>query len=336
MRVPGVKTARHAATWLRGRFGRSALILGYHRVAETAVDPFNLCVSPAHFAEHLDILRQITNVVDLEALQLGLQTGDLPRRAVAITFDDGYQDNLTTALPLLAAHELPATLFVIAGALGRPFWWDELSRLVFGTAVLPEALTLQIGNRSLTWSSVGERYITWRKQSLSPRQDLFQQLYGQLRQDVEDRTSLVSQLQTWAASSGGPPAPPAPPTLTPDELKSLAAHPLITIGAHTITHPQLSKLLPATQSEEIQGSKTSLETLLNQPVTYFSYPHGDNPPATRRIVQNVGYHLACTSEYNVVRPSSNLFALPRLWPANVDGDRFGRWLSWWLERGEVR
>jgi peptidoglycan/xylan/chitin deacetylase (PgdA/CDA1 family) len=333
MRVPGVKTVRRAATWLRGRFGRSALILGYHRVAETAVDPFNLCVSPAHFAEQLDALRRKANVVTLETVRLGLQTGDLPRRGVAITFDDGYQDNLTMALPLLAARELPATLFIVSGVLGQPFWWDELGRLVFGTAVLPEKLNLQVGNNSLTWSSLDERYITRRKQGPSPRHDLFQQLYELLGRCAVDRPSLLSQLQTWAESGAGPAAPPAIPNLTPEELREMATHPLITIGAHTVSHPHLSALPATALREEIMASKSGLEALLNRPVSFFSYPHGDSPPAARQLVQKAGYHLACTSKLNVVRPGSDPFALPRLWPTDMDGERFERWLELWLERG---
>jgi peptidoglycan/xylan/chitin deacetylase (PgdA/CDA1 family) len=330
MKVRGLKTARRGATWLRGRFGRSALILGYHRVAETAVDPFNIAIRPDHFAQQLDALRQMADVVDLETLRHGLQSGNLPRRAVAITFDDGYQDNLTAALPLLEARQIPATLFAISGAPGQVFWWEELGRLILETAVLPDSLSLQIGGQPFTWSVMDSRHAAARKPTISPRRHLFQQLYGLLGRWGEERPLLLTHLQTWATSAGSTP-PAAARALTPDELKSLAAHPLITIGAHTVSHPQLSSLPPAAQRQEIEGSKTSLEALLSQPVPFFSFPHGDCPPTARVLLREAGYTLACTSAPDVARPHSDLYSLPRFWPTDVDGDQFARWLRRWLD-----
>ncbi|MFO7679733.1 MAG: polysaccharide deacetylase family protein [Chloroflexota bacterium] len=331
MKVRGLKTIRRGTTWLRGRFGRSALILGYHRVAETAVDPFNIAIHPDHFAQQLDALRQMADVVDLETLRCGLQSGNLPRRTVAVTFDDGYQDNLTAALPLLAARNLPATLFAISGAPGQVLWWEELGRLILETAVLPDSLSLQIGGQPFTWEVTDSRYATARKPAILPRRHLFQQLYGLLGRWREERPLLLTQLQTWAFSAGSTP-PTAARALTHDELKSMAAHPLITIGAHTVSHPQLSTLPPAAQREEIEGSKTSLEAVLNQPVSFFSFPHGDCPPVARVLVQEAGYTLACTSVPDVVRPHSDLYSVPRFWPTDTDGATFARWLRRWLER----
>jgi peptidoglycan/xylan/chitin deacetylase (PgdA/CDA1 family) len=331
MRIRGLKTARRAARWLRSRAGRSALILGYHRVATTTIDPFGICVSPDHFDGQLDALRQMADVIDLNTLRQGLQSGNLPKRAVAVTFDDGYQDNLTTALPLLAAQNIPATVFVVSGVLGQEFWWDRLARLIFETAVLPDTLTLQIGGEILNWSVMDDRYITWRKRNLSPRRRLFQRLYELLGQWEEQRPFILAQLQTWVESTGTV-SDVTNRALTPDELTTLANHHHITIGAHTVTHPTLSKLPLTAQQEEIQSSKTSLEALLEQPVSFFSYPHGDSPPATQHLVQKAGYNLACTSMNNVARPHGDLFALPRFWPPDIDGDNFTRWLRLWLER----
>jgi peptidoglycan/xylan/chitin deacetylase (PgdA/CDA1 family) len=331
MKIRGLKTVRYATRWLRSRIGRSALILGYHRVTETAIDPFGICVSPDHFAGQLDALCQMANVVDLDTVRRGLHSGNLPRRAVAVTFDDGYQDNLTTALPLLAARNIPATVFVVSGALGQEFWWDRLARLIFETAVLPHTLNLQIGSEYLNWSVMDDQYITWRQQNLSPRRHLFQQLYELLMHWWEERPLILAQLQTWAENTGTI-SDVTSRALTPDELRILANHHQIAIGAHTVTHPPLTKLSLTTQQEEIRSCKTSLEVLLEQPVSFFSYPHGDSLPATQHLVQKAGYNLACTSTNNVARPHSDLFNLPRFWPPDLDSDNFARWLRLWLER----
>lgn len=331
MRRYGQKTARRAAAWLRSRFRPTALILGYHRIAATAVDPYSLCVSPDHFAQQLDVLCRVANVIDLETLRHELLNGSLPERAVAITFDDGYQDNLVTALPLLAARQLPATVFVVSGTLGQEFWWDMLARLIFETAVLPDTLTLQSGEQTIQWTVPDPADSTLQKDGHSPRHHLFHQLYSQMiKLKVEERPSFLAQIQTWA-SANHPLVAAHTLAMTPSELQTLAVNKLITIGAHTISHPPLGQLPTATQREEIIGSKTSLESLIKQPIPFFSYPHGDSALAVQQLVQAAGFRLACTSGNDVVFPSSNLYCLPRFWPADMDGDRFARWLRPWLK-----
>src|SRR5579872_3705746 len=105
------------------------LILLYHRVAEgVAADLFSVTVSPRRFAEQVDALAAEYDVVPLTEVF----SGSPHRPVIAITFDDGYADNLDAAR-LLAARDLPATFFLTSGQLGsdREFWWDELARLVF-------------------------------------------------------------------------------------------------------------------------------------------------------------------------------------------------------------
>jgi peptidoglycan/xylan/chitin deacetylase (PgdA/CDA1 family) len=140
MRVPGIKSLRLGISWLQNRVANSVLALGYHRIAQKDFDPFDLCVQPHHFEEHLEVLKKRTRVIDLRTLQENLQEGSLPRKAVVITFDDAYQDILYTVKPMLAASGLPATSFVVTGNLGKEFWWDELASIITGPAVLPDQL----------------------------------------------------------------------------------------------------------------------------------------------------------------------------------------------------
>jgi peptidoglycan/xylan/chitin deacetylase (PgdA/CDA1 family) len=84
-----------------------------------------MCVSPRHFAEQLDVLRNCAQPVGLGQLVTYLEGGRLPPRLVALTFDDGYADNLSRAWPLLDRFELPATLFVATGFVGGSFPWDD-------------------------------------------------------------------------------------------------------------------------------------------------------------------------------------------------------------------
>jgi peptidoglycan/xylan/chitin deacetylase (PgdA/CDA1 family) len=125
VRIPGLKKLRQGGRWLRSRFAGGALILGYHRVADARHDPGAMCVSPRHFAEQLEVVRSCARPVSLAELVSCLDSGRLPPRLVAVTFDDGYADNLSHALPLLERFEAPATLFIATGYTGRSFDWED-------------------------------------------------------------------------------------------------------------------------------------------------------------------------------------------------------------------
>jgi len=121
---------RLAGDAVRPAGGRRAgrLILMYHRVAIADSDPLELCVAPERFEKQLELLRSVSRIVPLREITRARSNGP----TVAITFDDGYADNALAAAPLLEAHDAPATVFVVAGAVGsgRAFWWDRLAALV--------------------------------------------------------------------------------------------------------------------------------------------------------------------------------------------------------------
>ena len=133
---------------------RKGLILLYHRVAQPQRDPQLLAVAPDQFEAHLAMLRRRTNIMRLSEMVDRAAAGKaLPRRAVAITFDDGYTDNLRIAEPILARAQVPATLFVATGYVetGRPYWWDAIDTAILGSS-LPSRLELPFPAGSRHWS----------------------------------------------------------------------------------------------------------------------------------------------------------------------------------------
>ncbi|HJR17171.1 MAG TPA: polysaccharide deacetylase family protein [Gemmatimonadales bacterium] len=321
MTLRGVKAVRKSGQWLLGKMVRHALILGYHRISD-GPDPYQMSVSPGRFAEQLAVLARIAHPLPLEVLPQLLRMGQLPKRAVAVTFDDGYADVLHRAKPLLARFGVPATVFVISGALGCELWWDRLDRISSRAAALDRRLVLTIGNTVFDWPLEGV------SRSAGA---LRQALYPKLRTLAQPaRDAVLDQLEELMGADdlgqGG-----LQRVVTADELRCLGEGELVQIGAHTVTHPALSQQSAAQQRQEIAGSRWDLEAALGRPVTAFSYPFGDTGPGVSTIVHEAGYHYACESRNAVAWRGTDRFSLPRFWMPDWDGVRFAGWLERWLD-----
>jgi peptidoglycan/xylan/chitin deacetylase (PgdA/CDA1 family) len=329
MKIPGVKTAKAASRWVRARILGGALILGYHRISRPEADPYDNCVSPEHFAEHLDALRRWTNPLRLSQLVNHLKSGSLPPRSVAVTFDDGYVDNLEHAKPLLETYDIPATVFVSTGYKGREFWWDELDRLVMFSSADPGSLRLETGAGRFQ-----QKPHSRGKEAEYPRQDTDRRQFARelytflLALDVEDLQRAMDTIRIWSAL---PSARDAVRAMDPNELKRLADSGLIELGSHTCNHLFLPRLSLERQREEILAGKQELETVLGKPVAGFAYPNGQFTEETRQIVREAGFAYACTSLQDVVRPETDLYDLTRFWQRDVDGDKFISGLNLWLK-----
>jgi len=112
---------------IRNFFVPTGYIVLYHRIANTKNDPHLLCVSPENLREQIKFLKENFRVVPLVQLVQEVRSKKLKNKTVAITFDDGYADNLHDALPILEEFNVPATVFLTAGYVGqnKPFYWDE-------------------------------------------------------------------------------------------------------------------------------------------------------------------------------------------------------------------
>lgn len=326
MRLPGLRTLVQSGRWLWSRFAPGGIILGYHRVAEADASAHGMCVSPAHFAEHLDVIRRHGHPVSLLELVDGLDDGSLPPRAVALTFDDGYADVLERAWPLLERHAIPATVFVITGCLGQTFWWDELAHAVNCAKPSAGRLSLRVGGVTVMWLPDDSR--DGRGKHLRDRARLVSELHRRLLPlALDDRRRILARVREWA---GDPPGTPETGrSLTAAEVQQLAGG-LVDIGAHTVSHPLLANQPIALQCAEIRDGKRALEALLGRPVTAFSFPNGSASPTTRALVEEAGFRYACGSQPDVARRNSHRHHLPRFWVPDCDGDAFARWLRPWL------
>ncbi len=174
----GIEGLRRTAQRASGRSEKKVLVLLYHKVAKLNSDPWGLAVTPLHFAEQLETLRQYTTVMQLQQLSQS-SFDDLPERSVVITFDDGYADNFYNAKPLLERYGIPATIFLATGYTGyeREFWWDELDRLLLQPGTLPRALRLSVDGHTYQWDldeaaqyseNASQRHRSWRTRKEAP------------------------------------------------------------------------------------------------------------------------------------------------------------------------
>ncbi len=322
MRIPGSRTARFWVRWLKNVGAQKAVILGYHRVTKNSWDPYGNAVSPEHFSQHLEVMHRYANPMPLGELVANLKVGKVPERALAVTLDDGYLDNLTIARPLLKQWKVPATVFAVSGNFGREFWWDELSRRFAPPNPLPRKLTIKSSEVDITFQTPQSPRREARLRSLRELHDI---LFTGPRETIAD---VLEQLRgNLGAEARGEPWHRC---MTEEELCELAEDPLIEIGAHTESHRPMAYLDEIEQREEITQCKAKLEQLLGRPVPLFSYPHGSYLPTLGGLVKAAGHSSSCAANANVVRSDSDPFSLPRLWAANCDGPQFSRWLRFWL------
>lgn len=328
MRIPGVKTAKLLSRWAEARLFGGATLLGYHCVADGTRNDYQICVRPQHFNQQMEILRRHAHPISLLELVHHLQNGSLPERSVAVTFDDGYADNLYQAKPLLEKYEIPATVFACTGYAGNEFWWDELARLVIWTQADLRRLPLQGEPSPFRRNGSAGRREEEVTKSMPTRRQFCDALYRSLlAMGIEQRENAMDAIRNWAGPAS--PAPPSHRAMSHTELLQLTAGGLVDLGAHTRSHPVLPHLSPQRQTEEILSGKRELEALLGKQVKGFAYPNGRATVHAKRIVREIGFAYACTSLIGRVRSGCDTYGLTRFWQQDVDGDRFMRNLRLW-------
>ncbi len=333
---------RDMSSRVKARFGPRCVIWLYHRVADSASDPYGLCVSPEHFEEQMQVIHDIATPMRLTEVVRRLRADDLPERAVCVTFDDGYQDNLYTAKPILERLDIPATVFMTTGSVGRQreFWWDELERIFFATDSLPDRMELEVSGQFIEMDlgygqasmEAPRPHRTWTVMEPDPptaRHAAFQVLYPILRlQSPETQTAALDRLLEWAGLERY--VRETHRALEPDEVCVLGDGRLIDIGGHTISHPDLPTVGERVRREEIRQCKNILAQWLGNSVRSFAYPYGSFSESTVAEVSQAGYDFACACMGQSVRRNSERFLLPRIDAPNESGEKFARKLEMYL------
>jgi peptidoglycan/xylan/chitin deacetylase (PgdA/CDA1 family) len=286
-------------------FHGHCIVLLYHRVARLQTDPQLLAVTPAHFDLQLAYLKKHYQVLTVEEFTHHLLNNiRFPKHSVLLTFDDGYADNFTEALPLLEKHDLQALFYIATGTLGgtREFWWDAVERIVLLSETEPAEKQFVLHG------------VQYDLQALTfvKRTKLYNDLLPVLRRTpVAERDGKINEL---AALFGSAMDRPSHRAMTFEELKQMHVSPSAVIGAHTEGHPSLAALSYEQQRYEIATSKKLLEETLGGTIQHFSYPFGtilDYNADTLKIVRELNFSVVAANYPEPVSSRSDRFTFPR-------------------------
>jgi peptidoglycan/xylan/chitin deacetylase (PgdA/CDA1 family) len=320
-------------------------VLLYHRITDPDTDPQRLAVTPSHFADHLAVLAERGRPMPLDDLVELAQRGAAPPGAVAVTFDDGYADNLHGAAPLLSKARVPATIFIATGPLShhQEFWWDRLEQLLLEPGTLPAQLDLAIGQQTVRWplgpsatytAEDRVRHAAWTvddRDCPTARHRVYVDLCQRLR--VLPGESRDHTLDALASLGGAQPrVRDSHRPLSATEVTALADGRQVTIGSHTDSHPSLAHLPPDLQWREITAARQALQALTGQAVATFAYPFGgsaDVSAATATLARRAGISIACTTEADSIRPGVDPLRIPRIVVRDWSRAEFLRhWSTW--------
>jgi len=297
-----------------GKRGRLSILI-YHRVL-SELDPMRQGeVDAATFSWHMSLLARYFNVLPLSSAVRLLHEGSLPARAVCVTFDDGYADNLEVALPILQTQGLHATFFIATGYLNGGRMWND--------TVIEALRYLPAGILDLSEQNLGIYRLNGQQERADAALQLIQLLKYMPFQQREERVHYLASLV---------PTPlPDNLMLTAQQVQELHAAGM-EIGAHTVNHPILAQLNQAAARREIAGSKQYLEELLGQEVKLFAYPNGksgqDYLPEHREIVRGLGFVAAVSTNWGGIMMQTDPWQLPRFTPWDTQQDRFMVRLLW--------
>jgi peptidoglycan/xylan/chitin deacetylase (PgdA/CDA1 family) len=301
--------ARRLGVWTavrRALCAQRVTILTYHAVVrEPLAIPDSCFLDEASFAAQIDYLQRHFDLIPLSAVARRLDDGTRPDRpAIAITFDDGYQNNVEVAWPWLRRAGVPATIFLATDFVGSDdlIWSWRLLRALAGTTVT-----------AVQWEGT-----TIPLDTTTARRQAMRVLVNSLKRMPQPR--LLETMRPLLRALGDDPERPVESgspfrMIERTAVRELAQSGLIDFGAHTCSHAILSVLSDEEQEHEVRGSLAAVGGLTGRACTLFAYPNGraeDYSPATVDLLRRCGVTAAVTTIKAPLDRAADPLQLPRL------------------------
>ena len=266
----------------------------------------HLEITPEFLRATLSHLRtQDIDIITADEVHQRLAERNFARRFACFTLDDGYRDNRDFALPVLREFDAPSIVYVasdFAEGVGR-LWWTALEMVIAKAS----RIEIEIGgaavrletNTAAAKQAAFDRLHVWLR-GLPGEADVQREMSALCKTHGIDETAICASLcMSW------------------DELKPFADDPLISIGAHSITHCNLAQQTEATASHEMATSRARIENVLQRPVLHLAYPYGDRIAAGARefaLARTAGFKTAVTTRPGMIFPENaqHMTALPRV------------------------
>lgn len=281
----------------------------FHRVLQESDPLFPGEPDAVRFDAQLTLLKNWFNVLPLPDAIHGLREGSLPPRAITLTFDDGYADNCTVALPILQRHDVRAAFFIATDYLDNGRMWNDTVIEAVRSCSQPalDLTELELGDHLLGTSEAKSRAIT--------------RILGGLKYLPQDeRESKAAAVAAQCAV-----ALPDRLMLTGDQVRQLHEAGM-TIGAHTASHPILARLPDDRAKYDILKGKERLERAVGAPVRFFAYPNGrpgqDYRAVHVRMVRELGFEAAFSTAIGTAGAACDLFQIPRFRPWGRSARRY--------------
>jgi len=246
---------------------------------------------------HLRWLSQFANFVTLDEI---FRSGRTKGWKVAVTLDDGYRNNLSLALPVLEQFEVPVTWFVSPKFVKNDFppWWDLVD---FTARVAQPSLTIKARHSRYSFDLSNEQdKACFRLQCRRWFQKADSETVSRVRHQIE--SSIPGELPRNAFASR-------------QEIVEASRSPIVSLGGHTVSHPNLARLSASDIRHEIREGKKQLETWTGEPIRWFAYPYGGREhwdERTKRIVREEGFDGAVTTVRAYADQGADRFEIPRL------------------------
>lgn len=293
-------------------------ILMLHRVREEPMNSFcpnrDMAVSPKFLEGFVHDARQRGyTFVSMDRLSEQLVAGS-GGKLLALTFDDGYRDNFTVAYPLLKLLGIPFAIYVTTSFPDGEaiLWWEAVERLLQDHDHIKLADGRELSCR--TSPEKLDAFVSLRESIMAlPRDGLGDKVNAMFEQARFDwRQMCAAEALSW------------------DDLRELSRDPLVTIGAHTVSHPVLCQLSEEKALAEMRDSRERIEAHIGKHVTHFCYPFGSRNEVGARefdLARSLRFSTATTTRWGNIFPRhrTHLHALPRVPLTNsFDWGTFGR------------